>query len=144
MVLNKLFEWKNKSFSFRRWRREDLEQRHSSWRPQRYSAVGISFFLPTDFLWFDSQVGHEVTNNKVIVEGAEEQESLFKVLQLYDLFSFVSFLFPVKSLHLAVDFFFFFHTRTISISYVWTKLHAMLIKKKRETVIQRHNEKLSF
>lgn len=115
---------KKKSFSYRRWRREDLEQRHSSRRPQRYSAVGISFFLPTDFLWFDSQVGHEVTNNEVIVEGAEEQESLFKVLQLYDLFSFVSFLFPVKSLHLAVlckkilRFYFLFHTRTISIYFL--------------------------
>lgn len=86
--------------------------------------LAFLFFLPTDFLWFDSQVGHEVTNNKVIVEGAEEQESLFKVLQLYDLFSFVSFLFPVKSLHLAVlckkilRFFFLFHTRTISIYFL--------------------------
>lgn len=73
------------------------------------------------------------------MEGAEEQESLFKVLQLYDLFSFVSFLFAVKSLHLAVlckkklRFFFFFFTpgQFLSISYVLTKLHAMFIKKER-------------
>lgn len=134
-----MFEWKKKSF------RRCVKQSEAS------KVLGCwHFFFFADWFSLICQVGHEVTNNKVIVEGAEEQESLFKVLQLCDLFSFVSFLFPVKSLHLAVkiqDFFFLFYTWTISIyfSNVWTKLYAMLIKKKkRETVIQQHNEKLSF